>query len=216
MEGHVVSFILEKRYGFIKGSDGNSYFAHQNEVANKSGLVTGQTVSFEPVPTPKGYKAKSINPGLPPTKIYADPDEFIITKKPEIKRAEILKKVGINFGAQTNGPQDARDMLKKMARQKGANAIVNYRMVVETGGGVWSNYQYTLHTAYGDPVVAKKAVFSNDKNEIMDSQRDVKKLDNIECDVNLFETTETPGWVNFLITAAGLVFFLIIAATFFS
>ncbi len=93
MEGKVVSFLVDKRYGFIDGEDGNSYFVHQNEIHGKTGLVPGQTVTFDPIPTPKGYAAKKVNPGTRPERIFSNPDKFVFSRKSSVPKLEVVKKI---------------------------------------------------------------------------------------------------------------------------
>ena len=58
-EGVVKFYNRMKRYGFINGDDGNSYFVHETGV--KSGpLNEGDRVSFEVVEGEKGPKAEQV------------------------------------------------------------------------------------------------------------------------------------------------------------
>lgn len=61
VKGQVVSFIAEKKYGFIKGDDGESYFFHLSGLLDKSEeskVVKNAYLTFDPSPTPKGDVAK--------------------------------------------------------------------------------------------------------------------------------------------------------------
>lgn len=63
MQGKVKWFNTKKGFGFIEAGDGDSYFAHYNDIKGQEGfknLVEGQNVSFDGLKTEKGLKAVNI------------------------------------------------------------------------------------------------------------------------------------------------------------
>ena len=62
MEGTVKWFNGRKRYGFIKGDDGQDYFVHLKAVAREAILKEGDRVTFTPTDSEKGKQAQDVNP----------------------------------------------------------------------------------------------------------------------------------------------------------
>jgi len=62
MEGTVKWFNGRKRYGFIKGDDGQDYFVHLKAVAKEAFLKEGDCVTFTPTDSEKGKQAQDVNP----------------------------------------------------------------------------------------------------------------------------------------------------------
>lgn len=62
MEGTVKWFNGRKRYGFIKGDDGQDYFVHLKAVAREAFLKEGDRVTFTPTDSEKGKQAQDVNP----------------------------------------------------------------------------------------------------------------------------------------------------------
>lgn len=62
MEGTVKWFNGRKRYGFIKGDDGQDYFVHLQAVARGALLKEGDKVTFTPSDSEKGKQAQDVNP----------------------------------------------------------------------------------------------------------------------------------------------------------
>lgn len=62
MEGTVKWFNGRKRYGFIKGDDGQDYFVHLQAVARGAILKEGDKVTFTPSDSEKGKQAQDVNP----------------------------------------------------------------------------------------------------------------------------------------------------------
>lgn len=128
--GVVRSFSPEKQYGFIQGEDGQSYYVHQRDVTGGVSLVVQQFVTFDPVPTPKGMRAKKVVPGPQPVLVHRDPDRFIITRSRTVRGCIIVKVVSQHNWAESRDPNQARGLLQTIAVRAGANAIVNLELVV--------------------------------------------------------------------------------------
>jgi cold shock CspA family protein len=77
MYGHVKNYSELKGYGFIAGEDGNDYFVHFSNInmAGIRSLNTGEQVTFNPLKTPKGLQARSVES-------IKDPKKTRITIKP--------------------------------------------------------------------------------------------------------------------------------------
>lgn len=86
MEGKVIWYASEKRYGFLLGSDGLEYFFHISEVHDKaenaSRLRKGQPLSFDPAPGQPNPQASNIKiiPGALPEEGPGGP--LILKKNP--------------------------------------------------------------------------------------------------------------------------------------
>ena len=62
MNGNVKWFSRAKGYGFLKGEDGQDYFAHHSQIIDgeADGLLSGDKVSFSVEEDSKGKKATNI------------------------------------------------------------------------------------------------------------------------------------------------------------
>ena len=63
MQGMIKTYLPEKNYGFIQGTDKKDYFFHTNNLLDKkqSNLLTeGVYVDFEQKATPKSYVAEKL------------------------------------------------------------------------------------------------------------------------------------------------------------
>lgn len=81
IKGKVVSYLASKKYGFINGEDGESYFFHFSHLSDKSDeekLIKGVVVEFDPVPSPKGLAAQRIS--VPEVYFRTTPVDFIMSK----------------------------------------------------------------------------------------------------------------------------------------
>lgn len=175
MKGTVRSFVSAKRFGFIDGEDGQSYFVHINDVSGSTMLTQGQAVEFEPMPTPRGLSAKKVKAGKEPEAVYVDPDKFIMTKSDHVKGCEIISIVGENCWGESNDPNAARELLKDVAQKSGANAVVCMSLDKYTKSDACSNYQYTMHRYYGHAVVVKRVEYTSDSQKIASSNAELAK-----------------------------------------
>lgn len=64
MEGTVKRFNAERGYGFIDGSDGETYFVHQSKIlmSGYRSLENGQKVAFDVEQTDRGLQAINVQP----------------------------------------------------------------------------------------------------------------------------------------------------------
>lgn len=170
IEGEVISFVASKGYGFISGDDGERYFVHQKEVEGGVQLTSGQRVTFVPTPSPKGSKARHVVPGIGPTVIYSDPDNFVWSKTGAPKGMEVMMTTGEGW-AQSNDPNAAREMLIAQAREHGANAVLNASLDKFTHSAACSNYRYTMHRFTGQFAILNVVHVSSDPAIILASQR---------------------------------------------
>lgn len=61
MNGQVKKLLLDKMFGFIRDIEGGKeYFFHAQDTDCWSRLELGNTVTFEPVITPKGLRASNV------------------------------------------------------------------------------------------------------------------------------------------------------------
>ncbi len=155
MRGTVKSFLPEKAYGFIRGEDGRDYFFHLNDLVNRFEPVPLQTVYFDPTATRKGLKARSIQAGPMPTVTPVGPNHFIMTRDNYVRGYEIIRMVG-TLRARANDPNVARNNLRTIAIDLGANAIINMTCTRSSEQEGCSNYNYTMHHFEGTAVVVAR------------------------------------------------------------
>ncbi|MGO3058427.1 cold-shock protein [Halomonas sp. AOP43-A1-21] len=78
-----MAYSAQKKYGFITGKDGASYFFHRNHLKQPNASPKkGLSVRFDPVPTPKGMAARQIevNDKALSYWVYHTPEDFITSK----------------------------------------------------------------------------------------------------------------------------------------
>lgn len=175
IEGEVISFVASKGYGFISGDDGERYFVHQKDVKDGEPLTSGQRVTFVPTPSPKGSKARHVVPGIGPTLIYTDPNNFVWSKSGAPKGMEVMMTTGEGW-AQSNDPNQARQMLVAQAQQNGANAVIFASLEKFTDSAACSNYRFTMHRFTGQYAIVKVVSLSSDPAAIMESQSQMQGL----------------------------------------
>lgn len=171
IEGEVISFVASKGYGFISGDDGERYFVHQKDVKGGEPLTSGQRVTFVPTPSPKGSKARHVLPGIGPTLIYTNPDNFVWSKSGAPKGMEVMMITGDGW-AQSNDPNLARGMLVAQAQENGANAVIfaSLEKYTDSAATGCSNYRFTMHRFTGQYAIVKVVRLSSDPAAIMESQ----------------------------------------------
>lgn len=148
MKGIIVAYISSKKYGFINGEDGESYFLHFSNLLDKSSedkLIKGVSVEFDPIPTPKGLAAKDVC--IQETYVKKKMVEFFITKQkiPKGFNVEASHPISTHF---IQDPSEGREYIKQLAIEAGANAILGLEFEKKTFSK--GNYNYTKHAFKGD------------------------------------------------------------------
>lgn len=165
MMGQVERFDSIKRYGFIRGADGQSYFFHLTDIIGQVPPVLWQNVSFLPIATPKGPRAQRVVLGVrhyqPPQQRRVEPDHFIMTRHDSVRGYIVTQVVSRGCWAENNDPNAARDSLQQIAQGLGANAVVNLTLERYSKQDGCSNYHYTMHRFRGDAVVIHRPGFSS-------------------------------------------------------
>jgi cold shock CspA family protein/uncharacterized protein YbjQ (UPF0145 family) len=181
MRGTVRSFLPQKSFGFIHGEDGNDYFFHIADVAGAVQLAPLQSVQFDPTATPKGLKARSVQPGPMPQLIQVTPNQFIMTKLNYVRGYEIVRQVGTAWG-KSNDPNVARDLLKQQAIGLGANAVINMGCDRYTEQKGCSNYRYTMHRFDGTAVVVARNEYAFDADISSSAKHGNYSRSHFSCD----------------------------------
>jgi cold shock CspA family protein len=179
MHGTVSSFLEQKKFGFIDGEDGNTYFVHASDIRNRLTITRSQQVEFEPATSPKGLKARNVVPGAIPEKIYVSPDRFIMTRDGFVRGYDVVAVVSADCWGEGNDPNVARDELKAVAVRLGANAVVNLSLEKSTVSQGCSNYRYTMHHFSGTAVIVKRGDFSSDPDTIEMSKAQMDWIANL-------------------------------------
>lgn len=164
MNGVIKTYVAEKKYGFIKGDDGKDYFFHLNafkDIGQQDRICDDVVVEFEPIPTPKGYKAQNCSL-LDSSDIttFVVPDEFLTSKSMAINGWEVIEMGDwIVHGSSRASPDKAKEDLIDSAMRLRANALVEttyYRTTgTEAGTGRGIHY-YTIHNFRARVVVVAK------------------------------------------------------------
>jgi cold shock CspA family protein/uncharacterized protein YbjQ (UPF0145 family) len=171
MRGQVRSYDQARRYGFIRGQDGHDYFFHIDDVHGQQTPVLNQAVTFEPRAAPKGPRAGNVLLGALPQRVPVNPDRFIMTREDSVRGYQTVAVQATGLWAESNDPNQAKDDLAELAKQWGANAIVNLQLEkYSKRDGPCSNYYYTMHRFYGDAVVVQRPTYTNDPNSFRGPQ----------------------------------------------
>ena len=144
MTGQVERFDSIKRYGFIRGADGQSYFFHLTDIIGQAAPALWQHVTFLPIATPRGPRAQRVILGVElhrqPQHVRVEPDRFIITRYDTVRGYVITQVLSQGCWAESNDPNVAKDNLQQVARGLGANAIVNLKLDKYSKQDGCSNY----------------------------------------------------------------------------
>lgn len=169
--GVVRSFMPEKGFGFIQGEDQRDYFVHASSVEGGL-LVDGQAVEFEGVPSPKGYRALKVVPGElppPPGHAFESPNRLIWTQDSAARGFETIFDLGTAW-AESNNPNEAREMLKQRCINAGGNAVLNVQLHKYSQNDGCSNYYYTMHRYSATIANVQKVVTTTDQDWIARSE----------------------------------------------
>lgn len=148
MKGKVISYIPAKKFGFIQGEDGESYFLHITSLLdkdNESKLVKDVEVEFIATETPKGLAAKEVH--VPEVFFKKQLVKFFTAKSNQPKYGQVAARHSFTtqFFADAN---QGRRHIKQLAADSGANAVLNTsseKMLVKTSDG-----EQEMHSFSGD------------------------------------------------------------------
>ena|GEM_PF-1292916 len=173
MKGKVVSYLATKKYGFIQGDDGESYFLHFSELLNRKDegkLVKGSIVDFDPTPTPKGLAAKAIS--LPEVFIRERLVNFFTTRDSCPKNGTVIA----SFPIATRffkDPSEGRRHLEQLAKHCGCNAVLNVNFEKDTFSK--GNYRYTVHAFKGELALVTEKVPADSQELVIASAQLLEK-----------------------------------------
>lgn len=169
MKGKIVSYLASKKFGFVNGEDGESYFLHVTSlihISDESKLVKGVVIEFDPVPTSKGLAARKVK--IPTVYFKKQLVDFFVSKDEHPKHGVVVKR----FSIQTRFFKDiniARDHIKKLALDASCNSILNLNFEKTTFSE--GNYQYTVHAFKADFALVTESVPCDDQAEELNSSR---------------------------------------------
>ncbi|MEZ8376393.1 cold-shock protein [Vibrio cyclitrophicus] len=176
MKGKVVSYISSKKYGFINGDDGESYFLHFSALLDKldeAKLVKNVVVEFDPTPNPKGLAAKKVR--VPTVYFKKEMVDFFTTRAPKPKYGTVEKQHSIECRF-IKGLDEAREHIETLAKDAGCNAILNMSFEKETFNS--GNYRYTVHAFKGDFAIVTDQVPCDSVSKANQSIQDLQsKID---------------------------------------
>jgi cold shock CspA family protein len=152
--GTIRSFVAAKRFGFINGDDGQTYFFHMNGMSAPVAadhVAVGALVAFEPHPGPKGMEARRVTIDQAKGELWTLPKKVTVTRDDRPRRGEIFAIAGPFTCSSSDAPDTARHLLIRMAESLGANAILGLRYTKGTGSS--GNYRFTIHMYSGSAAV---------------------------------------------------------------
>ncbi|MEZ9304625.1 cold shock domain-containing protein [Vibrio breoganii] len=146
--GNVVSFSVEKGFGFI-GSQKESYFFHASQLPKDiapTEVMKGMAFQFDAIPGPKGMRAKKLV-YIKQTTVLQKSSAFVVSKAAQPKHGKAVVRVPVS-SCYYSDPQCCRDELINAAKATGCNGVLN----LEVKRVTWSegNYKYTMHTAHAE------------------------------------------------------------------
>jgi cold shock CspA family protein len=167
VKGKIISYISAKKFGFICGDDGESYFLHVSSLldkANESKLVKDVVVEFEPTETPKGLAAKQVH--VPDVNFKKQLVAFFTAKSNQPRYGHVVARHTLStrfFKDQNEG----RSHIKQLAADIGCNAILNTNVekVTFSEGGE----DFTMHSFSGDFALVTEDVPCNIDTECAES-----------------------------------------------
>lgn len=179
LKGTISSYSHDKKYGFIKSECGESYFFHFNDLKNKEDVPTsGQTVSFDDVPTPKGMAAKKISIDKDLEKIYLPPEKgkFFKSKSNDFgNNYEVVFK-GPPLYSESRDPDEAYNHMITQANVYGFNSLLHVQRTRRTGSeisnrGNIGGHKFTIHCYQSTPALVQKVGYTSDSQKVIDSYR---------------------------------------------
>lgn len=189
MKGKVKCYVASKKYGFIDGEDGESYFLHKSDLDDlsaESSLLKNVVVEFDPMPSPKGLIAKKIV--IPKVYLKKIEVDFFTSKGAKPKNGIIEREHSI----QTRYFRDlnqARSHIEKLAIESKCNAILNlaYEKTTFSSG----NYRYNMHAFKGDFALVTENIPCDSQEKVFNSFDDLKyKIQNFDSMFNEINSLE--------------------------
>lgn len=172
MKGKVVSYVRNKKFGFVNGDDGESYFLHFSTLLNKADenkLIKGVVIEFDPTPSPKGLAAKKVKV---PEVFFKDQLVSFFTSKnnqPKHGKVELRNTINTRF---FKDPNKGREHITKLAKEAGYNAILNLGFEKNTFAD--GNYNYTVHAFKGDFALVTEKIPCDTKEQEAKSEASLK------------------------------------------
>jgi cold shock CspA family protein len=154
INGQILFYLEQRRYGYIHGEDGERYFFHKNSVTSRGTEIdVGLFVDFTPDVSPKGYIASNVNIREvdPSDMLYEVPKKLIRTRDGEVKGWQIINTLDKIISVKSKDLQEVRSRLEEVASAINANAVINetYKRTSDTDDG---RYYYAVHNLSGTPV----------------------------------------------------------------
>ncbi|WP_162266532.1 cold-shock protein [Vibrio tritonius] len=210
MKGRLVSYVTSKKYGFVNGEDGESYFLHASGLVNKSDeskLVKGIMVEFEPCPTPKGLSAKKVS--ISSVFFASKPVDFFITKASKPKYGDVVYQATIATRF-FEDLEDAKKHLRGLADKVGANAILSLKYEKETFRS--GNYRYSVHSYTAELALVTEKLPLESESEAIASLEDIRvRRDNFAALYNQEVKIESEARARQLNNGCALFAFSVIA-----
>jgi cold shock CspA family protein len=148
--------MASKKYGFVNGEDGESYFLHVSSLKDRSDeskLIKDVIVEFDPTPSPKGLTAKKVR--VPTVYFKKKLVGFFSTRYNNPKHGAVEKRYSISSRF-IKDFKESRAHFEKLAKGAGCNAILNLEFEKETFSS--GNYKYAVHAFKGDFALVTESV----------------------------------------------------------
>lgn len=175
--GKIRSYAEDKRYGFIQGEDGESYFFHKNDVTDSGvGIKANKIVVFDANPTPKGMAARQVEVREPEGYIYLPPNssDMIFSKTLQCGKGNAVLYNGNAFICEDRSPDKAKSALLDAARAHGFNAVLN--VVRDQRAQSSGNYTFTVHSFTGTPALVRKPSPSMSPMAVSESEAELQSV----------------------------------------
>jgi cold shock CspA family protein len=172
LEGVVRTFVSTKGFGYIDGSDGKNYKFYADDfrpTLGETATLDGALVTFDPVPGPKGYRARRPELARPQAIEWVIPKDFIFIKGDEPKRGRVVAFVDDIVEWDSGDPDKVKRRLMSLAQSLGANALLDFRY--EKTKGAEGNYEFTVHGFLGTPAVLVEPKMTADLARVEASER---------------------------------------------
>lgn len=215
LKGRVVSYIPNKKYGFVNGEDGESYFLHVSglqDSSDESKLIKDVVVEFDPTPTARGLAAKKVS--IPNVYFKKKMVNFFTTKNHTPKYGTVEKRLSISTRFFKDF-KEGREHIEKLAKDAGCNAILDLNFEKETFSS--GNYKYTVYAFKGDFSVVTESEPCDTQAQVSNSVSDVDgQIEHVENKFKKIHELETEARAKQLKKSnVGLYFFLIVFAVIF-